>query len=117
VRTRTEYFSLPASAVSPDDVTPLCSLDGWLGLLVQVEGTFVATYDIEGSLDGKTWFSLAGFMSDVRTGGTFDGTAPFLASLAYFGGLGAPAFVRARCSSHSSSDATAIVRFSGPDGR
>jgi hypothetical protein len=113
MKTRVTSFPLPTTI---GGVTPTCSADGWSSLFVQVEGTFSATYVVEVSIDGKTWFDL-GTLIDTRIGTGFGAsiTAPVLAIAV--GPYGPPRYLRAKCTAYTSSDATAFVRFSGLDGR
>ena len=114
MKTQVYAAALPVSTtVAP---TAACSASGWESLQIQIDGTFVASYVIEGSLDGSTWFDLNDLFIQASTGAkpADPVTAPALLFFAVPGAM-PPPNVRARCSAYTSG--SGFVRFSGLDSR
>lgn len=103
---RIEHLAnLPLSTVAPNDVANLPDIRDLRGdgvVWLQILGTFVASYTLEMSTDGKAWVEASAQFYDVGAKAFLaaDSTAPKLLKFA-----GAPPLLRARCTAFTSAPA------------
>ena len=83
-------------------------------LYLQVGGTFSATYHLEMSVDGNTWFDVSTKFTDV-VAGSAAGSSLVTGKLLNFAGVPAR-FLRTNCTAYSTGGAPSIV-LTGQDTR